>query len=187
MAINTDVLDNKYMRIALENGMRSKANFKVGACVVNPNGKVIAMGYNSILFPEFHKECAEKKYSWMYRYNTINLAIESALSNSNVDYKNATVYATTYPSMYCVKEMAKKGIRRVVFYNDKRPHIMPETYYEDTNQVLKESCILSSPFKAQDDEFDDATEDDDTKDIRLKANLVNTQIEKYRDYKIRGW
>nr|XP_022912679.1 deoxycytidylate deaminase-like [Onthophagus taurus] len=182
MEIDSNELDNKYMRMALKNGMRSRENFKVGACVVNPNGKVIAMGYNSILFPKLHSESIN---DINFRYSTINLAIESALNDPHINYKNATVYQTTYPSTHCVKEMVKKGIRRVVFYNDERSDLKANNFYTNTDLFLEHGGITKSFFKAQVEGRVDFTEDIVTKEIRLNANLVNTNIEKYKDYQIR--
>nr|XP_022906593.1 uncharacterized protein LOC111418313 isoform X1 [Onthophagus taurus] len=180
--MNNIELDNLYMRIALVNGMRSVENFKVGVCVVDPNGKVIAMGHNSILLPNLHKTLVQNNNDYAVRYLTIELGIETALNDSNVDYKGSTVYATTYPTAYCAKEMVKKKIKRVVFYNDVRTDFH-DNYYASTSSILQEGDVEISFFEAQDDRHPDYTENNDTKAIRLAANLVN--LKEYTTYLIR--
>nr|XP_022906594.1 uncharacterized protein LOC111418313 isoform X2 [Onthophagus taurus] len=144
-------------------------------------GKLLQWGITQFYFLIFIKH-SSKTIMITRVLILVELGIETALNDSNVDYKGSTVYATTYPTAYCAKEMVKKKIKRVVFYNDVRTDFH-DNYYASTSSILQEGDVEISFFEAQDDRHPDYTENNDTKAIRLAANLVN--LKEYTTYLIR--
>jgi dCMP deaminase len=115
--------DEYFMGIAMNSSMRSKdPSTQVGACIANPNKKVVSIGYNGMpngvdddLVPWGHGEGLESKYLYV-AHAELN-AILNAKDGSALT--NTTLYVTLFPCNECAKAIIQSGIKEVVYHEDK--------------------------------------------------------------------
>ena len=115
--------DEYFMGIALLSSQRSKdPNTQVGACIVNEDKRIVAVGYNGM-----PNGCDDDAMPWV-RESTRQLSTKyfyvchaelNAILNSARDLKGCTLYVTLFPCSECAKAIIQAGIKRVVFYDDK--------------------------------------------------------------------
>lgn len=121
----TDYLswDEYFMGIALLSAQRSKdSNTQVGACIVNPEHKIVSMGYNGMpigcdddAMPwEREGDFLETKYPFV-----CHAELNAILNSSAVSLKDCTIYVTLFPCNECAKAIIQSGIRRVVYLENK--------------------------------------------------------------------
>ncbi|KAL3312875.1 hypothetical protein Ciccas_008527 [Cichlidogyrus casuarinus] len=84
------------MSIAFLSALRSKdPSTQVGACIVNDENKIVAVGYNVC-----HAE------------------LNAVLNSNTASLRGCTIYSTLFPCNECAKVIIQSGIKRVVFYKD---------------------------------------------------------------------
>lgn len=115
--------DDYFMGIALLSAKRSKdPNTKVGACIVNSNNHIIAMGYNG-----FPIGCSDNALPWTkidenplntkYPY-VIHAEANAIVNRGNNEIKNCTLYTTLFPCNECTKLCIQSGIKQIVYRDD---------------------------------------------------------------------
>ena len=114
-----------FMGVAMLSANRSKdPNTKVGACIVNPDNKIVGIGYNGmpigcddIEMPwgRTGKSQLDTKYPYVV-HSELN-----AILNSIKDLKGCTMYVTLYPCNECAKAIIQSGITKVIYYENKYP------------------------------------------------------------------
>lgn len=121
----TDYLswDEYFMGIALLSAQRSKdGNTQVGACIVNPEHKIVSMGYNGMPIG-----CDDDVMPWEREGDFLNTKypfvchaeLNAILNSAAVSLKDCTIYVTLFPCNECAKAIIQSGIRRVVFLDNK--------------------------------------------------------------------
>lgn len=133
--------DDYFMGIAVLSSMRSKdPNSQVGACIVNPENKIVGIGYNG-----FPIGCNDDALPWAReggsaietKYPYVCHAEMNAIMNKNAaDLTNCRVYTTLFPCNECTKLIIQSGIRRIVYLSDK---------YHDTEscQAARRMCDMT--------------------------------------------
>ncbi len=119
--------DEYFMGVALLSSMRSKdPNTKVGACIVNPNKRIVGIGYNG-----FPHGCSDDVFPWNRdgnfldtKYPYVVHAEPNAILNSTSNLTGATLYVTLFPCNECAKLIIQCGIKEIVYISKK---------YEDTD------------------------------------------------------
>ena len=135
----TDYLswDEYFMAVALLSGMRSKdPNTQVGACVANPQNKIVGVGYNG-----FPWGCSDDKLPWTRegsfldtKYPYVCHAELNAVLNSNTaDLSGARIYVALFPCNECTKVIIQSGIKEIIYLTDK---------YKDTDSVRASKIML---------------------------------------------
>ena len=129
--------DEYFMGIAMLSAERSKdSSTQVGACIVNKENKIVAVGYNGM-----PTGCIDDDMPWERegetaldtKYPFVCHAELNAILNSNIgNLGGCTVYVTLFPCNECAKAIIQSGIKRVVYYDNK---------YADTESV-RASCML---------------------------------------------
>ena len=120
-----DVLswDQYFMGMAHLSAMRSKdPNTRVGACIVNPQNKIVGVGYNGLPWG-----CGDTEFPWnsregdMYdtKYPYVVHAELNAILNSIQDLHGCTLYVSLFPCNECAKAIIQAGITCVVYESDK--------------------------------------------------------------------
>lgn len=115
--------DEYFMGIALLSAKRSKdPSTQVGACIVDPNNKVVSIGYNGMprgvdddKIPWGHGEGLDSKYLYVCHaeFNAIlNTRDGSALNGCRI-------YVTLFPCNECAKAIIQTGIKEIIFLDDK--------------------------------------------------------------------
>ena len=123
--------DEYFMGIALLSSMRSKdPSTQVGACIVNPDKRILSMGYNGM-----PRCCSDDEFPWDKNDDPLNSkylyvchAELNAILNCAVGgVRGCTVYTTLFPCNECAKAIIQSGIAEVVYMSDK---------YSDSDSVL---------------------------------------------------
>lgn len=118
-----DVLswDQYFMGMAHLSAMRSKdPNTRVGACIVNPQKRVVGLGYNG-----FPYGCEDDEFPWARdgqfletKYPYVVHAELNAILNSIQDLHGCTLYVSLFPCNECAKAIIQAGITCVVYESD---------------------------------------------------------------------
>jgi dCMP deaminase len=122
--------DEYFMGIALLSAQRSKdPNTQVGACIVNPQKKIVGVGYNG-----FPTGCSDDELPWdregafletKYPY-ICHAELNSILNSIGENLTGCTMYVALFPCNECAKAIIQAGIKEVVYLLDK---------YADTDPV----------------------------------------------------
>lgn len=114
--------DEAFMQICRVIAQRSKdPNTQNGACVVNERNIIMGLGYNG-----FPRGCSDDKFPWARegdffetKYAYVVHAEENAILNTNAPLDGAKLYCTLFPCNECAKVIIQKGIKEVIYENDK--------------------------------------------------------------------
>lgn len=134
--------DEYFMGIALLSAQRSKdPSTQVGACIVNPDKKIVGVGYNG--FPSGLDDDAlpwsregdflETKYPYVCH------AELNAILNSTRDLKGCSIYVALFPCNECAKAIIQAGIKEIVYLSDK---------YDGTDSVVASKRMLNQAHVA---------------------------------------
>lgn len=110
------------MGIAILASQRSKdPDVQVGACIANPENKIVGIGYNG-----FPIGCNDDLLPWTKSENFLDCKLSyvchaelNAILNSNINLTNCTIYVTYFPCNECTKLIIQSGIKKVIYLNDK--------------------------------------------------------------------
>ena len=112
-----DVLswDQYFMAVAHLSALRSKdPNTRVGACIVNPEKRIVGLGYNG-----FPMGCDDDVYSWERegeyldtKYPYVVHAELNAILNSIQNLKGCTLYVSLFPCNECAKAIISRESRK---------------------------------------------------------------------------
>ncbi|KKS66682.1 MAG: dCMP deaminase [Parcubacteria group bacterium GW2011_GWC2_42_6] len=152
--------DEAFMQICRVIAQRSKdPSTQNGACIVNQDNIIIGLGYNG-----FPRGCADEKLPWDRegdfcdkKYAYVVHAEANAVLNTADGTKGAKTYCTLYPCNECAKILIQKGIREIIYENDK--------YHDDpiwaaarrlfklagvkTRQYVPQNEIIFKPIRKQ--------------------------------------
>mmetsp|Transcript_81811 Transcript_81811/g.128843 ORF Transcript_81811/g.128843 Transcript_81811/m.128843 type:complete len:218 (+) Transcript_81811:59-712(+) len=116
--------EDYFMALAHLSGMRSKdPSTQVGACIVNPENRIVGIGYNG-----FPSGISDDKLPWTReapdpldtKYMYVCHAEMNAILNRNTsDTKDCRLYCTLFPCNECTKLIIQSGIKEVIFRSDK--------------------------------------------------------------------
>lgn len=116
--------DDYFMGVAFLSAMRSKdPSTQVGACVINTDKRIVAIGYNG-----FPAGCNDDALPWARnaenmldtKYPYVCHAEMNAILNKNsADVKGCTIYVALFPCNDCTKLIIQSGIRAIVYMSDK--------------------------------------------------------------------
>ncbi len=115
--------DEYFMGIALLSSQRSKdPSTQVGACIVNSENRIMAVGYNGMPYG-----CNDDEYPWdregeplNSKYMFVCHAELNAILNFNGGSMNGfRLYTTLFPCNECAKAIIQKGIAEVIYLSDK--------------------------------------------------------------------
>ena len=115
--------DEFFMGVALLAAERSKdPSTQVGACIINQDKRIVAVGYNGL-----PKNCIDEEYPWANRvgelqdtkYAYVVHAELNAILNATTPLKGCSLYVTLYPCNECVKSIIQSGIAEIIFEDNK--------------------------------------------------------------------
>ena len=117
--------DQYFMGIALLSAKRSKdPNTQVGACIVNPQHRIVGLGYNG-----FPAGCSDDNLPWARegefldtKYPYVVHAELNAILNSIQKLDGCTIYVALFPCNECAKAIIQSGIKEIVYLCDKYSH-----------------------------------------------------------------
>lgn len=115
--------DEYFMGVAVLSSLRSKdPNTQVGACIVNPDKRIVGVGYNG-----FPRGCSDDELPWdrngewietKYPY-VCHAELNAILNSSLPSLKGSTLYVALFPCNECAKAIIQTGIKKVVYLSDK--------------------------------------------------------------------
>lgn len=118
--------EDYFMAMAFLAAKRSKdPSTQVGACIVNDDKKIVALGYNG-----FPIGCADDEFPWgkspnplesKYTY-VVHAEVNAVLNKNSADLKNCTLYVALFPCNECSKVIIQSRIKEVVYLSDKHSH-----------------------------------------------------------------
>lgn len=117
--------DDYFMATAILSSKRSKdPNTQVGACIVDKQKRIVAIGYNG-----FPRNCSDDEFPWVK--NSANDPLDckmlyvvhaeaNAILNSNCSSLEGTrLYTTLFPCNECTKLVIQSGIKEIYYISDK--------------------------------------------------------------------
>ncbi len=115
--------DDYFMAVALLSAQRSKdPHTQVGACIVNPQKKIVGIGYNG-----FPRGCSDDELPWSrsgpftetkYAY-VCHAELNAIMNKITADLAGCTIYVALFPCNECAKLIIQSGITEVVYLSDK--------------------------------------------------------------------
>lgn len=112
---------NYFMSLAFLSARRSKdPSTQVGACIANPKGRIVGLGYNG--FPNGCKDAfpwSREGEGLNTKYPFVVHAEVNAILNATGSVENSTIYCTLYPCNTCAQVIVQAGIKEMIYYSDK--------------------------------------------------------------------
>jgi len=141
--------DQYFMGVAKLSALRSKdPSTQVGACIINEDKRIIAIGYNGLpkgLDDNTFNWSKDGKYSET-KYPYVVHAEANAILNATTSLKNSTLYVALFPCNECMKLIVQAGIKEIVFMSDKDRG--KESHYAST-QMMQKAMIQSRQIKLE--------------------------------------
>lgn len=119
--------DQYFMAVALVSAERSKDPVtQVGACIVNPDKRIVGIGYNGM-----PNGCSDDDMPWGKGSNNIletkklyvcHAEMNAIVNKIAADIRGCMIYVTLHPCNNCAKIIIQSGIKEVVYYDDKNRH-----------------------------------------------------------------
>ena len=130
--------DEYFMGLAHLSAMRSKdPSTQVGAVIVDPQHKVVGIGYNGL-----PTGCSDDEFPWdreggmlESKYAFVVHAELNAILNSTRSLRGCTLYVSLFPCNECAKAIIQSGIRKIVYEEDK---------YADQDNVIASKRMLQA-------------------------------------------
>lgn len=109
------------MALAVLTSCRSKdPNTQVGACIAEPDKRVVSLGYNG--FPD---GCSDDEFPWARegtplktKYPFVVHAECNAIYNARWIPEGSTLYSTTHPCNICAQAIIQTCIKKVVYLSN---------------------------------------------------------------------
>jgi len=142
--------DDYFMAVAVLSAQRSKdPSTQVGACIVNPEKKIVGIGYNG-----FPIGCSDDELPWSKtaanhldtKYPYVCHAEMNAILNKNsADVKNCTIYVALFPCNECAKLIIQAGIKHVIYMRDRaaNPAMIA------SKRLFDMAAVKYTPFKSK--------------------------------------
>ncbi|XP_075053383.1 deoxycytidylate deaminase isoform X3 [Mixophyes fleayi] len=119
-----------FMAVAFLSAQRSKdPSSQVGACIVNPENKIVGIGYNGMpngchddVLP--WARTAKDKLDTKYPY-VCHAELNAIMNKNSSDVKGCVMYVALFPCNECAKLIIQAGIKEVIYMSDKY-HDSPE-------------------------------------------------------------
>lgn len=113
-----------FMGVAMLAAQRSKdPATQVGACIVNSEKNIVAIGYNG-----FPQNCSDDVFPWKktskdplenkYMY-VCHAEVNAILNKNSIDVKGCDLYVALFPCNECAKIIIQSRIKEVVYLSDK--------------------------------------------------------------------
>lgn len=119
--------DEYFMALAFLVAKRSKDPVtQVGACIVDDENRIVALGYNGMprgcsddVFP-WQKNCSDKLEE--KKLYVCHAEVNAILSKNCADIKHCRMYVGLFPCNECAKVIIQSGLRTVIYMSDKHEH-----------------------------------------------------------------
>ena len=146
--------DEYFMGVALLAARRRKdPNTQVGACIVNPDHKILSTGYNGMPWGISDDEIPwgregrveDTKYPYV-----CHAELNAILNNPGCSLKDCSIYVALFPCNECAKAIIQSGIREVVYLSDKY-HDQP--LFQVSRRMLERAGVNLRQLQPQEKEL----------------------------------
>ncbi len=165
--------DDYFMGLAVLSKKRSPdPDTKVGACIVNEKGQVVALGYNSMPRGCERFSWSKDKSKHLLERKTFYVchAEFNAIMNRNCSLENCTMYVTLFPCNECAKLIIQSGIKSVQYISDESAE---KDQYKASKIMFSTAGIAHSQYERTKTITVDLFETDDNSDENQVANPEN--------------
>ena len=129
--------------------MRSEdPSTKIGACIVNKNGKIVGLGYNkspgNVSIP-----WSRENHDWLctkYPY-VLHAEMDAILNKSCESLQDCTMYSLVLPWNECAKLIIESGIKKLIYYVDKYSDTDQKKYIDASKRLFFEANIEFEKFQ----------------------------------------
>ncbi|PIP26701.1 MAG: cytidine deaminase [Candidatus Moranbacteria bacterium CG06_land_8_20_14_3_00_40_12] len=143
--------DETFMQICRVIAKRSKdPHTQTGACLVNNKNIIVGLGYNG-----FPRGCSDDKLPWKRegdfcekKYAFVVHAEANAILNANANVEDTRLYCTLFPCNECAKIIIQKGIKEIVYEDDKYHN---ETVWRASRKMLDLAKIKYKQYTPKND------------------------------------
>lgn len=128
--------DRRFMRLAIEAASWSKdPQKKVGAAIVTPQRRVVALGYNGfpIGLPDLRQELEDDDFK---RDRMVHAEL-NAILNAERSVAGCWLYSTRFPCHECMKAIVQAGIARVLTAVPQKNHPTWGHSYQVSEELAK--------------------------------------------------
>ncbi len=114
--------DAYFMGVAKLSALRSKdPSTQVGACIINQDKRIVAIGYNGL-----PRGLDDNSFNWAKegaytetKYPYVVHAEANAILNATTNLKDSVLYVTLFPCNECMKLIVQAGIKEIVYMSNK--------------------------------------------------------------------
>ena len=157
MALNF-VLESEdyFMRVAFLTALRSKdTSTKVGACIVNKDGKIVGLGYNKspkeVVIPLQQENQGHDWINSKYPY-VLHAEMDAILNKTCKSLEDCTMYSLVLPYHECAKLIVESGITKLVYYVDKYSGTTNKHCIDASKILFEAANIVCKKFQPLQDE-----------------------------------
>ncbi|BFF98325.1 probable deoxycytidylate deaminase [Drosophila madeirensis] len=145
--------DDYFMATSLLSAKRSKDPVtQVGACIVDQQKRIVAIGYNG-----FPRNCSDDEFPWSKcpdsledkKLYVVHAEANAILNSNGASLVDTTLYTTLFPCNECTKLIIQSGIKQVFYMSDKYAH---KKTYRASRRMLNAVgvvCTRHVPAKKQ--------------------------------------
>jgi len=116
--------DEYFMAIAFLSAQRSKdPATQVGACIVNPDKRIVGIGYNGMPrgckdghLPWGKSSSCELENKYMY---VCHAEMNAIMNKNSASVDGCSIYVALFPCNECSKLIIQSGIKDVIYFSDK--------------------------------------------------------------------
>ncbi|XP_076467051.1 deoxycytidylate deaminase-like isoform X3 [Babylonia areolata] len=132
-----------FMSVAFLSAKRSKDPLtRVGACIVNEDLRIVGIGYNGMA-----NGIKDDEMDWSKegkRLYVCHAEMNAIVNKIQADVRGCTMYVSMFPCNECAKLLIQSGIKKVVFYSDKKHD---KDYTAAARKLLKKAGVETEPYK----------------------------------------
>ncbi|XP_068143261.1 probable deoxycytidylate deaminase [Drosophila tropicalis] len=143
------IWDDYFMAMALLSAKRSKDPVtQVGACIVDKQNRIVAIGYNG-----FPRNCSDDVFPWTKnsedsmeekKLYVVHAEANAILNSNSTSLVGTCLYTTLFPCNECAKLIIQSGIQRVLYISDKYAH---KAKYRASRRMLDAARITYSHYE----------------------------------------
>ncbi|CAM9710276.1 unnamed protein product, partial [Chrysoparadoxa australica] len=138
--------DDYFMAVAFLSAMRSKdPSTQVGACIVNPEKRIVGIGYNG-----FPTGCDDDKLPWARKADNeldtkylyvCHAEVNAILNKNSADVKGCSMYVALFPCNECAKLIIQSGIKEASNGNTPSVIYMCDKYHNSANMIASRRLL----------------------------------------------
>jgi len=146
--------DEFYLGMALWYAAKSKDPVtQCGAMIVSRNNEPLGWGYNGPprQIPDDAIHWGREEYDGLDKYDLVDHSESNAIEYSCGDLEGATIYVSAKPCKDCMKDIVRKGIKRVVWYDSEpdKDSMLADEAMNKTEKIARLGGVEMIPISSK--------------------------------------